>query len=239
MKAIIIAGGKGERLRPLTNTVAKPMVHVAGKPVLEHIINHFKYHGITDLTICLCYLPDSITSYFQDGRQFGVNIKYFYENPDEPLGTAGAVYRLAPDMEGDFIVAYADILRDLNITDMVKFHEQNKPMATINVYEEYDEIPRSKISFNDQNKITEFLEHPQIKNSPGEFVYTNGSFYILNKNIFDHIASKPPLDFSLDIFPTLLSQSKELLAFPSSGYFIDIGTKEKLARVQKEYKPLY
>ena len=91
MKAIIIAGGKGERLRPLTNTLPKPMLEVVGKPILEHAINLLKNYGINEFIISVCYLPEKITEYFGNGKKFNINIKYIYEKEDSPLGTAGNI----------------------------------------------------------------------------------------------------------------------------------------------------
>jgi mannose-1-phosphate guanylyltransferase/phosphomannomutase len=235
MKAIILAGGKGERLRPITENMAKPMVQVQGKPVLEHLINLLKKHGITDLIICLCYLPDSVTSYFGDGTDFGVRIEYIFEDPNVPLGTAGSVLSLSRRENEDFIVVYADILRDLDISEMIKYHNENRSIATLNVYREYKQVPRSQIIFDENQKIVNFVEHPDIENKDGSFVYTNGSFYILSPEILKNIEPKMPLDFSLDIFPVLLEKKLPLLAFPSFGYFLDIGTKEKLAGAQMSY----
>lgn len=235
MKAVVLAGGKGERLRPLTDNIAKPMVLVQGKPVLEHLISLLKKHGIFDITICLCYLPKTVTSYFGNGSSFGVSIKYVYENPTSPLGTAGSVYTLSKTLPDDFLVVYADILRDLDITKMINFHQSNHSLATINVYREYKKNPRSQIIFDESNNILQFTEHPDVENKDGSFVYTNGSFYIINPKVFNHITAKNPLDFSLDVFPVLLEKNIRIMAFPTNGYFLDIGTKEKLEMAQRTY----
>src|SRR5437868_7160562 len=119
MKAIIVAGGRGKRLRPLTDNIPKPMIQIAGKPIIEHTINLFKKNGITDFIISLCYLPHKITEYFGDGKNFGVHIDYMYEKENFPLGTAGNIAAAKNVISGTFIVTYSDIIRDLNITDMI------------------------------------------------------------------------------------------------------------------------
>lgn len=235
MKAVIVAGGRGQRLQPLTNHIAKPMITIAGKPILEHLINLLKKHKITDLIVCVGYLSESITSYFGNGSQFGVKIKYLYEVPGKPLGTAGAVWAASGELKDDFIVAYADIIRDLNISRMIRSHRKNKPMATINIYKEYDNSPRSRVVFDRKKQIKYFIEHPKGKNENEKFVYSNGSFFILNPNVFTQINHKIPLDFGLDVFPSLLEKGNTLIAYPSSGYFIDIGTPKNLVKARAEY----
>src|SRR5437660_4534825 len=111
MYAIIIAGGKGERLRPLTDKLPKPMIAVHGKPILEHTIILLKKHGIKKFIITLCYLPEKITTYFENGEKLGVAITYIYENPKKPLGTAGSMAQAAEYVDSTCIVTYADIMR--------------------------------------------------------------------------------------------------------------------------------
>jgi mannose-1-phosphate guanylyltransferase/phosphomannomutase len=129
--AIIVAGGQGTRLRPLTDTKPKPMVEVAGKPILEHTLNLFKKHGVTDFIFALCYLPQVIIDYFGDGSRFGVSIKYTFEDPNQPLGTAGAILASQGEISSTFIVTYADVLRDLDVKGMINQHLQSGSVATL------------------------------------------------------------------------------------------------------------
>jgi mannose-1-phosphate guanylyltransferase/phosphomannomutase len=232
MKAIIVAGGKGERLRPLTDTLPKPMIEVAGKPILEHIINLFKKNGITDLIISVCYLPEKITKYFGNGENFGVNIEYVYEKEDSPLGTAGNIAAARDLINSTFVVTYADILRDLNIVDMVKIHENKKGIATLNIYKREGEDPKSMVLYDQNNKITRFIERPSLSEAKKDFVWANASFYIFDPSIFDYIPQNTFSDFGRDIFPRLLKEGKDLFAYPSPGLFIDIGNHEKLAKAR-------
>lgn len=233
MKAIIVAGGKGERLRPLTDIIPKPMIDVAGKPILEYIINLFKKNGITDLIISICYLPEKVTKYFGNGNKFGVNIEYIYEKEDSPLGTAGNISTAKSYIDSTFIVTYADILRDLNIKDMIKFHEDKKAIATLNIYKRFGENPKSVVLYDKNNKITSFIERPSLSETKEDFVWSNGSFYIFEQNIFDYIPLNTFSDFGKDIFPHLLKERKNLFAYPSTGFFIDIGDHEKLAKARR------
>jgi len=233
MKAIIVSGGKGERLRPLTDTLPKPMIEVAGKPVLEHIINLFKKNGVFDFIISVCYLPEKITKYFGNGKNFGVNIEYIYEKENFPLGTAGNISEAKNLINSTFIVTYADILRDLDIADMLKFHKNKKGIATLNTYKREAKNSKSMVFFDKEKKITNFVERPGKKDIHENFVWSNGSFYVFEPEIFDSIPQNTFSDFGKDIFPLLLKERKNLFAYPSTGLFIDIGNHEKLAKAKK------
>jgi NDP-sugar pyrophosphorylase family protein len=236
MKAVIVAGGKGERLRPFTNNLPKPMLAVGGKPIIEHTLNLFKKNGITDFIISLCYLPDKITDYFGNGQKFGVSINYIFEDENQPLGTAGNIAEAKKYIKSTFIVTYADILRDLSISDMVKFHYQKKAFATLNAYKRFGENPKSSITFNNQNKITSFTERPQKITS--DYVWSNGAFYVFEPGIFDFIPQGTFTDFGKNIFPKLLQDKKNLFAYQSSGLFLDIGSEEKLSQAQYIFRVL-
>lgn len=234
MKAIIVAGGRGERLRPLTETRPKPMIEIEGKPILEHTINLFKKHGITDFVIALCYLPEVITSYFGNGSAFGVNIEYTYENPAQPRGTAGAIFPAKSLIRDTFIVTYADTLRDLDITSLVHAHRDSKSFATLNIYKHTGENFKSLLKFDERNLLTEFTELPSSQKLEGDFAWSNGSFYVFEPEIFDYIPEQSSADFAKNIFPSLLAEHKKISVFPSDGYFIDIGTMETLKKAEAD-----
>ncbi len=231
MKAIIVAGGRGERLKPLTDNILKPMVKVNGKPILLHIIELFKKNGIKEFVIALCYLPDAITNFFGNGRKFGVNIEYTYEDPGNPLGTAGAITLAKGKIKEDFIVTYADILRELDIKKMLACHKKNKAFATINVYQRESKNAKSKILFDQNKKIIQFIERPD--NSKDKKIWVNGSLYIFEKEVFNFIENNKKNDFGTDIFPKLIKAKKLVCAYPTDGYFIDIGSMEKLKKAKK------
>ena len=236
MKAIIVAGGKGERLKPLTNHIPKPMVEVGDKPILLHIIEHFKKNGIKDLIIALCYLPEVVTQFFGDGKKFGVKIEYTYEDLQKPLGTAGAI-TLAKNLINDtFIVTYADILRDLDIKKMVAFHKKSNALATINVYKRTNKNAKSKIIIDQDKRVTQFIERPNEEQLKGGFIWANGSLYILEPEIFNLIPANVKSDFGADIFPRLLKLKKTIYAYPTTDYFIDIGDLKKLEIARKTFK---
>ena len=225
MKAIIVAGGRGERLKPITNTIPKPMVEVDGKPILLHIINHLRENGVKDFIIALCFLPEIVTQFFRDGSKFGVNIKYTYEDPEKPLGTAGAISLAKSLINKTFIVTYADILRELNIKQMIKFHKSSKAFATLNVYKRSNLGAKSQILIK-KNKITKFVERPKLLDTK-KSLWSNGSFYIFEPEIFKYIPDNQKVDFGFDIFPKL-SVEKKVFAYKTTAYFVDIGNLEKL-----------
>lgn len=235
MKAIIIAGGKGERLRSLTGRLPKAMIKVAGKPMLEHIIIHLRKHKIKEFIISLCFLPDKITSYFGDGSKFGVNINYIFEDKDNPLGTAGAIKGARKYINGTFIVAYVDILRELDIKTMIKIHKGKKALATISVYHNKNADPKSIVRFDSYNRIFQFIERPKPEDVGKEKVWSNASFYILEPEIFDYIPMGLSSDFAWDIFPKVIKKEKNIFAFKTYGYFVDIGNRQKLAYAKKTY----
>ena len=235
-KVIIVAGGKGERLRPLTEKTAKPMVKVGGKPILEYNLDLFKKYGFKDFIFALCYLPETITFYFGDGKKFGVDIDYTYEDPTQPLGTAGAI-TLAKDKVSDtFIVTYGDSIRVVDVWKMWNFHKEKGSFATICVYKRFGPDPKSMIIFDSSGRIKEFKERPRPEDIKENFVWANSALYVFETGIFDYIDEGMLVDFGKDVFPRLLSDGKKVLAFPMEGYFVDIGNKEKLGKANEDFK---
>lgn len=235
MKAIIVAGGKGERLFPITQNIPKPMVEVNGKPILLHIINLLKKNGIAEFILALCYLPEVVTSYFGNGEKFGVKIQYTYEDIKNPLGTAGAITLGKEFIDDTFIVTYADILRDLDISQMIYFHKKMNSFTTINVYKRRSKDAKSMIIINQNNRILDFIERPSKDRLKEDSIWVNGSFYIFEPEIFNFIPDNKRSDFGSDIFPELLKSQKSIYSYPSKGYFIDIGNMEKLEWAKKTF----
>jgi NDP-sugar pyrophosphorylase family protein len=236
MKAIIVAGGRGERLRPITDNIPKPMVPVLGKPILEHTILLLKHYGIREFIIALCYLPQVVKEYFGDGSSLGVSISYIYEDPNTPLGTAGALYAAKDLIDDTCIVTYADIIRELDVAQMLEQHNRSGYSITINGYINHASSYKSSIILNKEaSSVKIFYEIPERKNrEKDEIVISNGSLYIIEKNIFSYIKEGTRSDFAHDIFPLLLQQNTPIGVYVSDGYFIDIGNKEKLLQAEKD-----
>ncbi|OGK21592.1 hypothetical protein A3C23_01775 [Candidatus Roizmanbacteria bacterium RIFCSPHIGHO2_02_FULL_37_13b] len=163
MKAIIVAGGRGERLRPLTDKIPKPLIKIGNKSLIEHSIDLLKTNGIIDITILLCYLPEKIVEALGDGKKLGVRINYLYEDPKKPLGTAGNIYKAREFLDRTFIVTYADIIRQLDLKKMIKNHKKNKAIATIHTYKRHGPNPKSMIMFDKNGCIERFVERPFLK----------------------------------------------------------------------------
>lgn len=236
MKAIILAGGKGERLRPLTQKIPKPMVKVSGKPLLQHTIELLKSYGINEFIIALCYKPEVITNYFGDGKKFGVEIEYTYEEQDNPQGTAGAIVKARPDIDSTFIVTSGDILRRLDIIEMLKQHKKNNAFSTINIYQRSSVDVKSIVDFDKDNLLLGFIERPTIDSTISPYVWSNGSFYIFEKDIFDFIPQNIPSDFGRDIFPKIISAGKKVYGYKTSGYFIDVADIKRLKNARSTFK---
>lgn len=236
MKAIIIAGGRGERLKPLTDTIPKVMIEMAGRPLLEYVIFLLKKYNIAEFILSLCYLPDKITSYFGDGSKFGVKIDYVFENQDAPLGTAGAIVGARKYIDDTFIVTYADILRELNIDGMLKVHKQNKAFVTLAVYQNKKTDPKSLIKFDRENRVYSFIERPQRKDLKKEKVWSNASFYICEPGIFDYLSYGVRSDFGKDIFPKIIKAGEKVCAYVSTEYFVDIGNRENLSYARRTFR---
>lgn len=234
---VIVAGGRGTRLAPLTNKIPKPMVMVAGKPVLHHIVNHFAFFGFRKFILCLCYLPHVIENYFQDGSRFGVEISYVYEKEDRPLGSAGAVNLAKEKLTGTFIVAYADILRCLDLPDLWRYHSQKSGLGTVVLFKSSSPLPRSLVKFDIENNLIDtVIEHPTVQQVGEGNIWSNASIYVFEKEILRYLPDNKVCDFPADIFPKLIAKEKKLFAYPNMDYLIDIGTIEKLRLSESDIK---
>lgn len=223
MQAVIMAGGFGTRLRPLTNNIPKPMVPVVNKPMLEHIFNLLKLHGITDYVMLLYFMPDKIQEYFGDGKDFGVTIRYI--TPDADYGTAGAVKYTEEFIKDKFVVISGDVLTDFNLTEIMQFHKEKNSLATISLYSAENPLQYGIVLTNDENKIVRFLEKPSSSEVFSDTI--NTGIYCFNKQIFDYIPKGENYDFSKDLFPKLLGLNESLYGYKCKGYWRDVGNLEE------------
>lgn len=225
MTGVILAGGFGTRLRPLTINIPKPMVPIANKPILHHIIKLLKKNGIKDLIIILYHQPELIKDYFKDGEKFGVNIKYIIS--DEDLGTCGATALAKKYLKDDFLVISGDILTDFNLSEIINFHLKKKSIATITLTRVSNPLQYGIVITTEDGKIVRFLEKPSWGEVFSDTI--NTGIYILNPKIFDFVPEKKEFDFSKNLFPLLLKKELPIFGYISSGYWKDIGNV-------KEYK---
>lgn len=219
MKAIIMAGGEGSRLRPLTCDLPKPMVPLANRPMMEHIVALLKHYGFTDIGVTLQYLPEQIENYFGDGRQFGVKMQYFIE--DSPLGTAGSVKNSGDFLDETFIVISGDALTDFNLQKAVDFHRQKGGIATLVLTSVETPLEYGVVITGGDGRITRFLEKPAWGEVFSDTV--NTGIYILEPEVLDFIPENEKFDFSQDLFPLLMAKGYALYGYIAEGYWCDIG----------------
>jgi NDP-sugar pyrophosphorylase family protein len=230
-KAMLLAAGRGERLRPLTDEVPKCMVPVWGKPILEHNIEHLARFGVTELMINLCYRPQVVIDYFGNGHKWGVQITYSIE--DKALGTAGGVKRVEGFFKSSFYVWYGDNLSYCNLDQLFYLHSQRDSRATIALF--YRENPTASgiVGLNDDGKITKFKEKPKPEEIFSKWI--NAGIYALEPEVLNQIPSNQPHDFGKEVFPGLLNIGAPLFGYKMEAneglWWID--TPEDLERVNK------
>ena len=220
MKAVVMAGGEGSRLRPLTSTRPKPLVPVAGRPIMEHILLLLRRHQMREVVATVQYLGANIRNYFGDGSDSGVSLSYSVE--DSPLGTAGSV-RLAEDQLNDtFLVISGDALTDIDLSSAVRFHKQRKAMATIVLKPVSNPLDYGVVVVDDGGAVQRFLEKP----SWGEVFsdLANTGIYILDPAVFDYFKAGEVTDWSADVFPRLLKEGEPIFGWVADGYWEDVGS---------------
>jgi mannose-1-phosphate guanylyltransferase/phosphomannomutase len=224
MKAVVMAGGEGSRLRPLTSRRPKPLAPVANKPVMEHIIDLLRRHGFTEIVATLHYLADEIESYFGDGSAFGVSLQYVVE--DTPLGTAGAV-KLAADMLGDepFLIISGDALTDLDLTALTADHRRSGAAATITLQRVTNPLEFGVVITDESSRITRFLEKPSWGEIFSDTI--NTGIYVLDPSVLEYMERGKSYDFSRDIFPRLLHENKIVSGYIATDYWTDIGNLQQ------------
>jgi len=219
VQAIIMAGGEGSRLRPLTCDRPKPMVPVLNRPVMEYAIELLKKHGIRDIGVTLQYMPKEITEYFGDGSDRDMDIRYFIE--ETPLGTAGSVKNAAGFLKETFIVVSGDALTDFNLSEAINFHRAQKAVATLVLTPVEIPLEYGVVITGKDGRIRRFLEKPGWGEVFSDTV--NTGIYILEPEVLNYIPEGAKYDFSKDLFPQLLQEGKSLCGVSLRGYWCDIG----------------
>ena len=230
MKAIILIGGEGTRLRPLTCHTPKAIVPILNRPFLEHLLSYLCKHGIRDVILALGYLPDVIQSCLGDGSQLGVKITYLPEK--SPLGTAGAVKNAESLLDEPFIVFNGDIITGIDLTDMVKRHREIKPEASIALTPVDNPTLYGVVEADAGGKVKRFVEKPGWDRVTSNMI--NAGIYILEPGVLAHIPASTHSMFEHHLFPLLLEMGKPILSYPSNAYWIDIGTPEKYLKVNHD-----
>ena len=220
MRAVLMAGGSGTRLRPLTCDLPKPMVPILNRPIAEHIINLLKRHRISEIIATLHYLPDVIRDYFHDGSDFGVQMTYAVEE-DQPLGTAGCVKNIAELLDRTFLVISGDCITDYDLSAAIQYHKRNKSKATIVLARVPNPIEFGVVITDEQGHIKRFLEKPSTSEIFSDTV--NTGIYILEPEVLDYLPPNQESDFSKDLFPLLLKNGIPMYGYIAEGYWCDVG----------------
>ncbi|MBD0329941.1 MAG: NTP transferase domain-containing protein [Thermoleophilia bacterium] len=223
MKAVVMAGGEGTRLRPLTSNQPKPMVPIVGKPCMAHILDLLKRHGFEDVIVTLAFLPQAIRGYFGDGESLGLGIDYSIE--ESPLGTAGSVRLASSQLDGTFLVISGDALCDIDLTDLVEFHREKGAAVTIGLKSVDNPLEFGIVVTDEDGRIERFLEKPSWGQVFSDTI--NTGIYVLEPEILRHIPTDRPFDFSKELFPLLLDMGRPLYGRVVEGYWQDIGNLDQ------------
>jgi len=230
MQTVIMAGGQGTRLRPLTSNQPKPMVTVANKPLMEHIVELLRKHEYTDIVVTLQFLPTLIANYFGDGSAFGVDMSYVTE--ESPLGTAGSVRNARKMIDRPFIVVSGDALTDIDLSAAAAFHKEKGAMATIVLKKAANPLEFGLVITSPDGKIERFLEKPGWGEVFSDTI--NTGIYIIEREVLNLIPDDRPYDFSKDLFPRMLEKGMPLYGYVAEGYWTDVGNLEQYLEVHRD-----
>ncbi len=229
MRAVLMAGGEGTRLRPLTCDLPKPMVPILNRPIAEHIVNLLKRHSMTEIIATLFYLPDVMRDYFRDGSQFGVRMTYAVEE-DQPLGTAGCVKNISALLSGTFLVISGDCITDFDLSAAIAVHQERGSKATLVLARVPNPMEFGVVITDEQQRICRFLEKPSSSEIFSDTV--NTGIYILEPEVLQYLPSHESTDFSNDLFPLLLDKGEPMYGYVAEGYWCDVGSLDSYREAQ-------
>ena len=225
-----MAGGEGTRLRPLTSNAPKPMMALANRPMMEHVVDLLRRHGFDEIVVTVAYMADSIRKHFGDGSEFGVKMTYATE--ESPLGTAGSVRNAMDELDDTFLVISGDVLTDVDLTSIVDAHRQRNAAVTIGLVSVENPLEFGIVVTREDGSIERFLEKPTW----GE-VFTdtiNTGIYVLEPSVFDWIEPDVSVDFSSDVFPKMLAAGEGVYGAVATGYWEDVGTLDAYLGAHKD-----
>ncbi len=230
MKAFVLCGGLGTRLRPYTYDNPKPMLKIGGKPILQYVIEHLKTHSFDEIIITAGYLHEKISDYFGDGKKFGVKITYSIEK--EAKNTAGSIYDYKGKVKEPFLVIMGDAITDINLKELAETHKKKGAIATVAVKHHVTKVHYGVANLTEEY-IKSFEEKPEIEQ------YINIGIYMFSPKIFEFINEKE--DFAKDVFPRLLKEKQKIAAFRmDEGVWVDIGRLDEYEKLKdgKEIREL-
>ena len=231
-KAIILAGGKGTRLRPITHEIPKPLIPVQGQSLIEHLLDLFKRHGVQEVMLAIGYKKEKIMEYFGNGERFGLKISYIEE--DEPLGTAGPLLKARDFITEPVIVTNGDELKDVNLDAMYDLHKKNSALATIALTTVADPSAYGVADLSG-NRIVKFVEKPPKEEAPSNLI--NAGLYIIQPEVLSMIPEGGFAMLEKDVFPKIAELGK-LYGYPFSGQWFDTGNIERYERAIANWKGL-
>ena len=231
MKAVIMAGGEGTRLRPLTSLRPKPMVPIVNQPVMEHIIGLVKHHGVNDIVATLAFMPRVIQDYFGVGEEWGVSISYAVE--DSPLGTAGSVKNASHLLDDEpFLVISGDAMTDIDLSEVLAFHKSSGGAVTIALKSVADPVDFGVVVTAEDGLVERFLEKPTWGQVFSDTI--NTGIYVIEPWVLDFIPEGEPYDFSADLFPKLMEAGHKLYGIAVDGYWCDVGSRDSYIEVHRD-----
>jgi mannose-1-phosphate guanylyltransferase len=230
MKAVILAGGEGTRLRPLTCNMPKPMVPILNRPFMEHMLGNIRDHGVDSAVLTVCYLPDIIEAHFGSGKHIGMDLSYVLE--ETPLGTAGAVKNVEKGLDDTFFVLNGDIFTDLDLGEMVRFHREKGAQVTLFLTPVEDPSAFGVVETDPQGQVLRFLEKPDSGETTSNWI--NGGIYLMEPQVLDYAPSGEFYMFERGLFPKLLEMGIPMYGYAARPYWIDLGTPASYMRVHQD-----
>ncbi len=226
MKAVILAGGLGTRLRPYTTFLPKPMLPLGEKPIMEHLIDWTRKNGIKSIVLCVSYLRKTIEDYFEEGKRFGVNIEYAISN--KQLATAGQLKTAEDFIDDTFVCIYGDSIFNFSLRNMIKQHIKKKAFVTMSLNEYKTNIPYGVIETSKTGKVLSWNEKPEIKAN------VNMGCYVMEPKVLDLIPKNKPYGMD-DVIKKAMNRKKLVSSFITKNGFIDIGNKSSYKKAYQEY----
>src|SRR2546430_10148673 len=230
MQAVVMAGGEGSRLRPLTINRPKPMVPIVDKPCLGHIFELPKRHGIEESFVTLQYLASVIQDSYGDGGGLGMRLRYTVE--ETPLGTGGSVRQIGDDLDGTFLVISGDALTDIDLSKIIAFHKQREAAVTLTLVHVPNPLEYGVVITNEDGRIAKFLEKPSWGEVFSDTI--NTGIYVMEPRVLKRYAVGEVFDFSKDLFPRLLSEGEPLFGYVADGYWTDVGSIAEYGRANAD-----
>jgi mannose-1-phosphate guanylyltransferase/phosphomannomutase len=231
MKAVVMAGGEGTRLRPMTSSMPKPLLPIVNRPIMDHVLRLLKRHGFAEVVVTVQFLASLVRNYFGDGEEMDMSISY--ANEESPLGTAGSVKNAEEALRDDtFLVISGDALTDIDLTELVKFHRDNGALVTVCLKRVANPLEFGITIVDDEGRVERFLEKPTWGQVFSDTV--NTGIYVMEPEVFDYVAAGEPVDWSGDVFPKLMAEGKPIYGFIADGYWEDVGTHQSYVQAQAD-----